>query len=83
MPRFSPARLFLSARFAAAAFAVGTMLFLGGCQGGNPPSAPGTTTATPTVTASGPGIPSLTITTPSGVYKPADSKGKRRTSLFL
>lgn len=75
MPCFSPA-LFPPARFAAAALAVGIMLFLGGCQGGNPPSAPGTTTATPTVTASGAGIPSPTITTPPGVYKPADSKGK-------
>jgi hypothetical protein len=57
-------------------------LLLSGCQGGSSPSsAPtetGSTTAAPTPDTSSPGSPAVTsgTTAPSGVYKPADAKGK-------
>ncbi|BCW34315.1 hypothetical protein StoSoilA2_03710 [Arthrobacter sp. StoSoilA2] len=65
-----------------AAAALGLSLLLTGCQGGCPPSKPssetGPTTASPTSGASGsPSADGPSATTaPSGVYKPADAKGK-------
>ncbi|BCW43226.1 DUF6318 family protein [Arthrobacter sp. StoSoilB5] len=62
--------------------ALGVSLLLSGCQGGSSPSsAPtetGSTTAAPTPDTSSPGSPAVTsgTTAPSGVYKPADAKGK-------
>jgi hypothetical protein len=61
---------------------LGVSLLLSGCQGGSSPSsAPtetGSTTAAPTTDTSSPGSPAATsgTTAPSGVYKPADAKGK-------
>ncbi|MDR6986730.1 hypothetical protein J2Y66_001200 [Paenarthrobacter nitroguajacolicus] len=73
-----------SVLFRTAALAVGSALFLTGCQGGAAPgglpSETGTTTASPTAgvslppvaaTPGNPGDPS-----PSAAYKPADAKGK-------
>lgn len=70
---------FPSARVGAATFAVAAMVFLGGCQSGNSPSAPGPTTATPALTASAPITPSPGSTpapSSTATYKPADAKGK-------
>ena len=81
MPRLSFASFSVAAVRVAAA-GVGVSLLLSGCQGGNPPGSPpsesGSTTASPTSGATGspsPVGPSAT-TAPSGVYKPADAKGK-------
>lgn len=81
MPRLSFAS-FSVAVVRVAAAGVGVSLLLSGCQGGNPPGRPpsesGSTTASPTSGATGspsPVGPSAT-TAPSGVYKPADAKGK-------
>ena len=81
MPRLSFAPFtVLTVRIAAAA--LGISLLLTGCQGGSspgsPPSETGSTTASPTPRASGsvaPAVPSGSAK-PSGVYKPADAKGK-------
>jgi len=81
MPRLSFAPFtVLTVRIAAAA--LGISLLLTGCQGGSspgsPPSETGSTTASPTPGASGsvaPAVPSGSAK-PSGVYKPADAKGK-------
>lgn len=70
----------LTVRVGSVALAVS--LLLSGCQGGSSPSsAPtetGSTTAAPTPDTSSPGSPAVTsgTTAPSGVYKPADAKGK-------
>ena len=81
MPRLSFASFSVAAVRVAAA-GVGVSLLLSGCQGGNPPGSPpsesSSTTASPTSGATGspsPVGPSAT-TAPSGVYKPADAKGK-------
>lgn len=81
MPRLSFASFSVAAVRVTAA-GVGVSLLLSGCQGGNPPGSPpsesGSTTASPTSGATGspsPVGPSAT-TAPSGVYKPADAKGK-------
>ncbi|BCW52058.1 DUF6318 family protein [Arthrobacter sp. StoSoilB13] len=81
MPRLSFASFtVLIVRVAAAA--LGVSLLLTGCQGGSPPGKPssetGPTTASPTSGASGsPSAAGSSATTaPSGVYKPANAKGK-------
>lgn len=81
MPRLSFAS-FTAATVRVAAAGIGVSLLLSGCQGGNPPGSPpsesSSTTASPTSGATGspsPVGPSAT-TAPSGVYKPADAKGK-------
>ncbi|WP_416417842.1 DUF6318 family protein [Paenarthrobacter aromaticivorans] len=81
MPRLSFAS-FTVATVRVAAAGIGVSLLLSGCQGGStpgsPPSESSPTTASPTSGATGspsPVGPSAT-TAPSGVYKPADPKGK-------
>lgn len=81
MPRLSFASFtVLTVRIAAAA--LGISLLLTGCQGGSspgsPPSETRSTTASPTLGASSSGAASSPSpsTAPSGVYKPADAKGK-------
>ncbi|XAS72683.1 DUF6318 family protein [Micrococcaceae bacterium Sec5.1] len=81
MPRLSFASFtVLTVRIAAVAF--GISLLLSGCQGGSspgsPPSETRSTTASPTLGASSSGAASSPSpsTAPSGVYKPADAKGK-------
>ncbi|MET4619125.1 hypothetical protein ABIE18_000548 [Arthrobacter sp. 2762] len=81
MPRLSFASFsVLTVRFAAAA--LGVSLLLSGCQGGSSPGSPpletGSTTASPTPGASGSGAPVVPSgsAAPSGLYKPADAKGK-------
>lgn len=80
MPRLSSAT-FPYASSRTAALAVGLALLLTGCQGGSapdgPPSQTGSTTASPTSSASVPAA-SATSGAPSAsaIYKPADAKGK-------
>ena len=80
MPRLSSAT-FPYASSRTAALAVGLALLLTACQGGSapdgPPSQTGSTTASPTSSASVPAA-SATSGAPSAsaIYKPADAKGK-------